>query len=348
VVDLFSRVVCWFAENILEATMSALLLSVASGSIFGGALTASGVYSPSVIISQLRLGNFHMIKSFVAASACSALIVLAANRARYAKLSHRTDSSYGWFMRYDANVVGGIMQGTGMALTGACPGTVLVQLMTGVESAWNVAAGCILGGIAFVKVGQRLRRNNATTEPSKLPAKHTVQDSLGISTTSTVLIYELLCLLMITAATYLAPTRDHWLNPIVGGILIGVAQATSVLFTRKTLGVSSAYEDVGKYFWSLFDGIKKPAANNVAFAAGVMAGAKIISQYIPVASEASGFTVSPLAAVLGGFLLIFGGRLAGGCPSGHGISGMATMSWSSFVTVASMFGSGIAAALLLR
>ena len=155
-----------------------LLLSAASGGIFGAALTASGVYSPSVIISQLRLGNFHMIKSFIAASACSALIVVAANRAKYAKLSHRTDSSYGWFMRYDANVVGGLLQGIGMALTGACPGTVLVQLAVGVKSAWNVAAGCLLGGIAFVKLEQHLRRAKSETYSS--PAKHTVQENLGL------------------------------------------------------------------------------------------------------------------------------------------------------------------------
>jgi uncharacterized membrane protein YedE/YeeE len=330
----------------LHATMSSLLLSAASGGIFGAALTASGVYSPSVIISQLRLGNFHMLKSFIAASACSALIVVTANRAKYAKLSHRTDSSYGWLMRYDANVVGGLLQGIGMALTGACPGTVLVQLAVGVKSAWNVAAGCILGAITFVKLGQHLRRTRSDAPSS--PAKYTVQETLGLSTTSTVLLYEILCLLMITAATYLAPTRDHWLNPIVGGMLIGVAQATSVLFTRKTVGVSSAWEDAGKYFWSLVGGTSRPALTNIVFATGVMAGSKIISQYTPTLSDAGGPMVTPLAALAGGFCLIFGARLAGGCTSGHGISGMATMGLSSFITVASMFGGGIASALLLR
>src|ERR1700761_1914500 len=194
-------------------TMSSLLLSAASGGIFGAALTASGVYSPSIIVGQLRLQNFHMIKSFVAASACSALIVVAANRAKYAKLSHRTDSSYGWFMRYDANVVGGLLQGIGMALTGACPGTVLVQLAMGVKSAWYIAAGCILGAAAFVRLGQRLKRTVSETLSPTGPAKLTIPETLGLSTTSTVLLYEILCLVMITAATYLGPTRDHWLNP---------------------------------------------------------------------------------------------------------------------------------------
>ena len=291
------------------------------------------------------MSNFHMIKTFLAASACSALILVAANRAKYAKLSHRPDSSYGWFMKYDANVVGGLLQGVGMALTGACPGTVLVQLSMGIESAWNVAAGCMLGGIVFVKLEQHLKR--ATSETSSSPPRYTIQESLGISTTSTVLLYEILCLVMITAATYLVPARDHWLNPIVGGILIGIAQATSVLFTRKTLGVSSASEDAGKYIWSMVDGISGPNPANIVFASGIVAGSKISSQNIPTVSGAGQPTITPPAALAGGFALILGARMAGGCTSGHGISGMATMSLSSFITVGSMFAGGIACALSL-
>jgi hypothetical protein len=51
---------------------SSTLRSVASGAAFGAALTAAGVYSPAVIIGQLKLENFHMLKTFIAASASSA------------------------------------------------------------------------------------------------------------------------------------------------------------------------------------------------------------------------------------------------------------------------------------
>ncbi|KIX02992.1 uncharacterized protein Z518_06542 [Rhinocladiella mackenziei CBS 650.93] len=324
--------------------MSSLLLSGASGAIFGSALTASGVYSPSVIVSQMGLSNFHMLKSFLAASACSALIIAGANRSGYAKLPHRTDSSYGWFMKYDANIVGGLLLGVGMTLTGACPGTVLVQMGLGIKSAWSVAAGGVLAGIVFAKIGQRLKRTQSTT--SSGPGKYTIQDKTGLSTTSTILIYELLCLLMMAGASYLAPTREYWLNPIIGGFLIGIAQATSVLFTRKTLGVSGAYQDIGKYFWSLLEGTSGPGLSNIVFASGVIAGSKLISQYVPIITE-TGPAISRLTALAGGFAMIFGARLAGGCTSGHGISGMSTMSLSSFITVASMFAGGVGAALLL-
>jgi uncharacterized membrane protein YedE/YeeE len=53
------------------------------------------------------------------------------------------------------------------------------------------------------------------------------------------------------------------------------------------------------------------------------------------------------AAFAGGLILMFGARMAGGCTSGHGISGglqLAVSSWTFFV---SMFASGVAAAGLM-
>jgi len=60
-------------------------------------------------------------------------------------------------------------------------------------------------------------------------------------------------------------------------------------------------------------------------------------------SRVSRFT----AAFVGGALLLFGARLAGGCTSGHGISGGLQFSMSSWVFFASFFIAGIVAALFL-
>ena len=53
------------------------------------------------------------------------------------------------------------------------------------------------------------------------------------------------------------------------------------------------------------------------------------------------------AAFLGGVIIMFGARMAGGCTSGHGISGalqLAVSSWTFFLT---MFAAGIVTALIL-
>jgi hypothetical protein len=54
-----------------------------------------------------------------------------------------------------------------------------------------------------------------------------------------------------------------------------------------------------------------------------------------------------LAAFVGGVLVLFGARLAGGCTSGHGISGGLQFAISSWIFFASFFIAGIATAFAL-
>jgi uncharacterized membrane protein YedE/YeeE len=106
--------------------------------------------------------------------------------------------------------------------------------------------------------------------------------------------------------------------------------------------VSAAYEQAARNFiWLLSDRHSpQPEARSTVFVGGVMLGSWILSRAVvlPTAPEVH---IGALRAVIGGGMLIFGARLAGGCTSGHGISGMSQLSVSSFLTVASMFGAGI-------
>lgn len=53
-------------------------------------------------------------------------------------------------------------------------------------------------------------------------------------------------------------------------------------------------------------------------------------------------------AFAGGFLILFGARLAGGCTSGHIISGITQLSMSGLLFGAAVFGAGIVTAKLLH
>ena len=53
------------------------------------------------------------------------------------------------------------------------------------------------------------------------------------------------------------------------------------------------------------------------------------------------------AAFVGGILTLYGARMAGGCTSGHGISGALQLAVSSWAFLVAMFISGIATALLM-
>ncbi len=48
-----------------------------------------------------------------------------------------------------------------------------------------------------------------------------------------------------------------------------------------------------------------------------------------------------LVMIVGGFLVGFGTRYAGGCTSGHGILGLSALQWPSLVATASFFAGGI-------
>ena len=54
-----------------------------------------------------------------------------------------------------------------------------------------------------------------------------------------------------------------------------------------------------------------------------------------------------LGAFVGGAILIFGARMAGGCTSGHGLSGGMQLSTSGWIFLAAMFASGVPTAMLL-
>merc|ERR1711939_718800 len=76
--------------------MASNAASLASGVIFGSALTLSNVAAPSVIINQLKFTDYHMLLTFLTASACSTVVFAAAKRAGLVHIACKKDNSYGW------------------------------------------------------------------------------------------------------------------------------------------------------------------------------------------------------------------------------------------------------------
>ncbi|CAN8099588.1 unnamed protein product [Discula destructiva] len=349
-----------------------MVTDVVTGAIFGTALTAAGVFQPSVIIAQMELRNFHMLQVFIGASATSALLVRIASGLNYCPVSVRGPAaSLGRLNPYMGNIVGGLMIGTAMAITGACPGTAIVQAALGIPSGIYVMGGGVLGGISYVKLGPALSRllapndapNSTSSESSTLISKPaapasskkvlTLHEKLEIKVDTVLFVYEAMCVLIVGLAHTFAPTNSIFFSPIIGGLFIGGAQASSILLSRKTVGVSTAYGQLGQKFWEILSPAKKDSApvvyNSVRFALGVALGAKVIATLVPALLMKDAVSdLSRVAMVLGGALMVFGARLAGGCTSGHGISGMATFSLASFVTVAAMFGGGIGVRTLMN
>ena len=138
-------------------------------------------------------------------------------------------------------------------------------------------------------------------------------------------------------------------EPYLSGLAIGLLQLPAMFFINTTLGTSSAFLTIPATCMRLagienstlckFSSVPKNYWQ-VGLDLGITLGSWIYSNRnnTPKARR----TQSQVGkCLLGGFLLLFGARLADGCTSGHGLSGMANLSVSSLVAVAAMFTSGM-------
>ncbi|KAG9944622.1 hypothetical protein KCU85_g7837, partial [Aureobasidium melanogenum] len=332
--------------------MPSLVSEYAAGTLFGAALFAAGVFAPSTIIAQMRLDDYTMVRAMLGASATSALVVHLADSTKLAAMKPRTPQSIGFFP-YDGNIIGGSMIGVGMALTGACPGTVFVQAGAGLPSGMYVLGGGILGGLFFVSAQPSIARLHESRGSSKVKSELTIPKSFGVSPWVVLAMWEIMCFGMLQLLSGLkgpATGTQGLVSPVFGGLLIGAAQACAIALTRHTVGTSGGFEDVGRWLRNVISGdpSKGPITASVLFDAGIVSASALLARFLlPAASaQASSHLVSRSTAVIGGVVMAFGSRLAGGCTSGHGISGLATFSWASLVSVGSMFAAGVLTATL--
>ena len=84
------------------------------------------------------------------------------------------------------------------------------------------------------------------------------------------------------------------------------------------------------------------------FAARVGRSRASAAPYTLVHAHETTSTRRYIDAFLGGFLLLFGARLAGGCTSGHIISGMTQLAVSSTIFAAAVFAGGMGFSRLIK
>jgi uncharacterized membrane protein YedE/YeeE len=144
-----------------------ILVGLVMGIIFGTALEKGRVFEPGMIVGQFQLRNFIMLKMFMTAIITTWIVVGLMYAMGLVELHPKAAV-------FPANIVGGLIFGAGMALAGACPGTVLAQIGAGYKDAWVIIAGALCGALAY-----------GYLEPilsifSKGPGKITVMDMTGV------------------------------------------------------------------------------------------------------------------------------------------------------------------------
>ncbi len=159
------------------------------------------------------------------------------------------------------------------------------------------------------------------------------------------------------------------MNPYLAGALTGLLAVASAWITGKFFGASTTFVRAAGFIEKLF------APEKVAgMAYFIKEAPKIDWQWMFVCGILVGALISALAfgelrlkwvpdtwekrfgkqalkrgifAFLGGFIAIMGARLADGCPSGHGLSGLMQLAVSGFVALFFFFVGGVLVAHIL-
>ena len=139
----------------------AIATGILMGIVFGFALEKSRVFEPGVIVGQMQLRNFIMLKVFLTAVATGAVVLAVLNGFGFVKLAPKAALYY-------ADVAGGLVLGAGIALAGGCPGTVWAQIGAGYRDAYFTLAGGLAGAVGYSYAQPALEKTALTNSGGKL------------------------------------------------------------------------------------------------------------------------------------------------------------------------------------
>jgi uncharacterized membrane protein YedE/YeeE len=255
-------------------------------------------------------------------------------------------------------MAGGLIFGAGMAILGYCPGTLAISLGEGSLDALAGIVGGLLAGFLYTLLAPAI---------SGMLGPDLGELSLfSLTGSQPALFWPLLIVsgLVFMGAAFLLHRIDpdqgtRW---IISGVLL--ALLATVVFSKsvsnRVIGASTTYPYLadlltGNTDNAYFEKIKGPGSWEVLFLGGAFLAGLVISvlkkdfKLILLHNNWKQYkNNSPTSrifwALAGGFLLIFGARMAGGCTSGHILSGGMQIALSSLVfavfTFAGLLGTG--------
>jgi len=241
-------------------------------------------------------------------------------------------------------ILGGLIFGIGMAILGYCPGTLAISVGEGSIDAFLGIIGGLLGGLIYT-----------LTLPSiqSILGPDLGAISLNTLTTSKPLFYILVLfigILFIYIATLLnKKDKTQGKKWIYSGIAIAILNAIIIsnFASNRPIGASTSFPYVADYLTGFtsntyFNSIIHAGHWEVLFLGGAFLAGLLISilkkefQLKLIYSNWERFKGNSKSkrifwSLFGGFILIFGARMAGGCTSGHIISGGMQLAISSLV-----------------
>lgn len=129
------------------------------------------------------------------------------------------------------------------------------------------------------------------------------------------------------------------LQSLLGGALIGLSAVLLMAFHGRIAGITG-----------IISGVIPPLAADWQWRAAFLAGSALVPLAYVLAGGTVDFSVpvSTAALVAGGLLVGIGVHFGNGCPSGHGICGIARLSPRSIVAVLTFMATAFATVFVVR
>jgi len=137
------------------------------------------------------------------------------------------------------------------------------------------------------------------------------------------------------------------------GILIGLTVPLLYVLAGKAFGISTSLQQAGAMcapnspleYLSKHD--RKANMWTLFLAAGIALGSFIATRFLSTEPinflpESFNSVTGAIKLLMGGFLVGFGTRYAGGCTSGHSITGISNLNWPSLMATICFFAGGLA------
>ena len=164
--------------------------------------------------------------------------------------------------------------------------------------------------------------------------------------------------------------RMKYINPYLGGVLLGLVLLFAFYVSGRGLGASGAIKstiatgvkavapshyELAEFYQEYASSHPKPMKSWLVFemlgvlVGGLLSGA-IAGRLKPEVEKSPKITSKRriVFSVLGGILFGFGSQLGRGCTSGSALTGMAVLSLGGFITMAAIFGTAFALAYFFR
>src|SRR6056297_2544934 len=135
-----------------------LFLGLLFGIVFGFLLQKGGVTNYEVIVNQLRLIDFTVLKIMLAAVITTMLIISVVLPTGYIKLQPKSGS-------IKTSIIGGLLFGIGFGTLGYCPGTLAGAVGSGnIDGLIGGIVGIIIGSGFFASIYSKLKDAKIVTK----------------------------------------------------------------------------------------------------------------------------------------------------------------------------------------